>query len=92
MTMSQSVQPAQEQSKYYDSNNTPSFAGMGADAESSGGLSLLNSQAVWALGLLLSFALGRFTQSQKLPAGFKKLPKVPGKPPAMSLPWPSEHI
>ncbi|KAK5124850.1 hypothetical protein LTR85_001040 [Meristemomyces frigidus] len=76
--MSQSIQAAHDHSKYYEAGNTSGFADM--SAETPVVLSLFSSQAFWALGLLLAFVLGRFTQKQKLPEGFKRLPKLPSLP------------
>ncbi|KAK4549522.1 hypothetical protein LTR36_006519 [Oleoguttula mirabilis] len=81
--MSQSIQAAQEES-YGGSDNASGSASL--NAETAAALSLLDSRAVWALGLLLAFVLGRVTQKQKLPAGFKRLPKLAGLP-YIGRPW-----
>lgn len=79
--MSQSIQAEQEHPfySYDDASNASSYAGAEDRSLISSEFSILNSRAFWALGLLAAFVVIRIvTQREKLPAGVKRLPKLPG--------------
>lgn len=77
--MAQSIHASNDAGLYsYEAGNTSAFDGVQSDAPE---FSLLHSRAVWAFSIVVAFLIARiFTQKQKLPAGVKRLPKIPGKP------------
>lgn len=84
MTMSQTIQAAQEHARYYVSNASNHLAGLKVEAPVAA--ALLDSRALWALGVVVALVLARiFTQKPKLPAGVKRLPRVPGMPALLAV-------
>jgi hypothetical protein len=74
--MAQSIHAANDGPLYsYDASN----ASAAFEAPATAATSFLQSKVVWAFGIIVAFVLARIlTQRQKLPAGVKRLPKIPG--------------
>lgn len=80
--MSQSVYGGQESSHfaYDDALNTSQYAGVQAESPVTPEFSFVNSRVFWAFGLLIALVLAQLAaRKERLPAGVKRLPKLPGR-------------
>lgn len=78
--MSQSVYAQQGPSHYIHDNaiNTSDYASAQTESPVVSEFTFLNSRVFWLLALLVALAVAHLARKENLPAGVKRLPKLPG--------------